>query len=134
MPTATVDGIETYYEIQGSGSPILMCAPGGFDAVIDKWRTASAWTGIDALEALAAEHTVIVYDRRECGRSGGRVERLGWSCYTKHGKALLDHLSIQRGSWVAAWVVPWLSLSEFTIPKQPAGFCCIGRWADIAGK
>ena len=48
MPTAIVDGIETYYETHGSGTPILMCAPGGFDATIEKWRVASAWTGIDA--------------------------------------------------------------------------------------
>jgi pimeloyl-ACP methyl ester carboxylesterase len=82
----------------GSGSPILMCAPGGFDATIDKWRVASAWTGIDALEALAAEHTVIVYDRRECGRSGGRVERLGWGHYTRQAKGLLDHLQIDAAT------------------------------------
>ena len=100
MPLATVDGIDTYYETDGSGSPILMCAPGGFDATIDKWRVASAWTGMDAIEALAAEHTVIVYDRRECGRSGGRLERLGWALYTSHGKALLDHLKIE-----SAWIM-----------------------------
>jgi len=100
MPTAIVDGIETYYEAHGSGTPILMCAPGGFDATIEKWRVASAWTGIDAIQALAAEHTVIVYDRRECGRSGGRVERLSWATFTGHGKALLDHLQID-----AAWIM-----------------------------
>jgi len=95
MPTAIIDGIETYYETYGSGSPILMFAPGGFDATIEKWRVASAWTGIDAIGALAAEHTVIVYDRRECGQSGGRVERLAWATYTRHGKSLLDHLKIE---------------------------------------
>jgi pimeloyl-ACP methyl ester carboxylesterase len=100
MPNASIDGIDTYYETQGSGSPILMCAPGGFDATIDKWRVASAWTGIDAIKALAAEHTVILYDRRECGQSGGRVERLSWATYTRHGKALLDHLNIQ-----SAWIM-----------------------------
>jgi pimeloyl-ACP methyl ester carboxylesterase len=100
MPNATVDGIDTYYETQGSGSPILMCAPGGFDATIEKWRVASAWTGIDAIKALAAEHTIIVYDRRECGQSGGRVERLSWASYTRQGKALLDHLNIQ-----SAWIM-----------------------------
>ena len=100
MPTATVDGIETYYETHGSGAPILMCAPGGFDATIDKWRTAGAWTGMDAIKALAAGHTVIVYDRRECGQSGGRVERLSWSSYTKHGKTLLDYLKID-----SAWIM-----------------------------
>jgi pimeloyl-ACP methyl ester carboxylesterase len=100
MPTATLDGIETYYETHGSGAPILMCAPGGFDATIEKWRSASAWTGTDAIKALAAEHQVIVYDRRECGRSGGRVERLDWSSYTKQGKALLEHLKVD-----AAWIM-----------------------------
>jgi pimeloyl-ACP methyl ester carboxylesterase len=100
MPVANVDGIDTYYETHGSGTPILMCAPGGFDATIEKWRVASAWTGIDAIQALAAEHTVILYDRRECGQSGGRVERLSWASFTKHGKALLDHLTID-----AAWIM-----------------------------
>lgn len=100
MPTATIDGIDTYYETHGSGSPILMCAPGGFDATVDKWRSASAWTGINAIEALAAEHTVILYDRRECGQSGGRVERLSWANYTRQAKALLDHLKID-----SAWIM-----------------------------
>ena len=100
MPVATLDGIETYYETHGSGSPILMCAPGGFDASIDKWRVASAWTGIDAIKALAAEHTVIVYDRRECGQSHGRVERLSWASYTRQGKTLLDYLKID-----SAWIM-----------------------------
>ncbi len=100
MPVAMLDGIETYYETYGSGSPVLMCAPGGFDASIDKWRVASAWTGIDAIKALAAQHTVIVYDRRECGQSHGRVERLSWASYTRQGKALLDHLKVD-----SAWIL-----------------------------
>ena len=94
MPTAILDGIETYYETYGSGTPILMCAPGGFDATIDKWRVASAWTGTDALKTLGAQHTLIAYDRRECGQSTGRIERLNWASYTRQGKALLDHLKI----------------------------------------
>ncbi len=100
MPSANVDGIDTYYEIHGSGTPILMCAPGGFDATIDKWRVASAWKGMDAISALAAEHAVILYDRRECGQSAGRVERLSWASFTRHGKALLDHLKLD-----AAWIM-----------------------------
>jgi pimeloyl-ACP methyl ester carboxylesterase len=100
MPMAMIDGIDTYYETHGSGMPILMCAPGGFDASIDKWRVASAWTGIDAIKALAAEHTDILYHRRECGQSGGRLERLSWASYTRHAKALLDHLKIS-----SAWIM-----------------------------
>jgi pimeloyl-ACP methyl ester carboxylesterase len=94
MPSAIVDGLEVFYETYGSGAPLLMFAPGGFDATIEKWRAASAWTGIDALAALAASFTVIAYDRRESGQSGGRVERLGWSSYTRQASALLTHLQI----------------------------------------
>lgn len=94
MVTAKIDGIEISYETFGSGSPLLMFAPGGFDATIEKWRAASAWTGIDALQKLASEHRVIVYDRRESGASGGRVERLNWTTYAREGKLLLEHLNI----------------------------------------
>ena len=74
--------------------PLLLCAPGGLDASIDKWRTGGAWRGLDAIGALSAKHKVIAYDRRESGRSGGRVERLSWSAYTEQAKALLDHLHV----------------------------------------
>ncbi len=96
MPVTIVDGIEVFYERRGSGAPILMFAPGGFDATIDKWLSASAWKGINALDALSTEHTLIVYDRRESGQSGGRVERLSWSSYTRQAKGLLEYLKVDR--------------------------------------
>jgi pimeloyl-ACP methyl ester carboxylesterase len=95
MSTATIDGLEVRYEVFGSGAPLLLLAPGGFDATIEKWRAASAWTGIDAMDALASRFQVIAYDRRESGQSGGRVERLSWHTYAKQGKALLDQLKIE---------------------------------------
>lgn len=95
MPTASIDGIDVYYETYGSGSPILMLAPGGFDATIEKWRVATAWTGLNALDKLSSQHRLIVYDRRESGKSGGRVERLSWSLYARQGMQLLDHLNVE---------------------------------------
>lgn len=94
MAVAMVDGLEVYYETRGSGAPLLMLAPGGFDASIDKWQTTNAWKGIDALEKLASEFQVIVYDRREAGRSGGKVEKLTWELYARQAKGLLDHLKV----------------------------------------
>ena len=94
MPVAKIEGIEILYETHGSGPPLLMFAPGGFDATIEKWRSASAWKQTDAMGLLSAEHTLIVYDRRESGKSGGRVERLSWSAYAREAKGLLDHLKI----------------------------------------
>ncbi len=95
MSTATIDGLEVRYELFGSGTPLLLLAPGGFDATIEKWRAASAWTGIDALDALATRFQVIAYDRRESGQSGGRVERLSWHTYAGQAKALLNQLKIE---------------------------------------
>ncbi|HEU4342614.1 MAG TPA: alpha/beta hydrolase [Candidatus Binatia bacterium] len=94
MPVTEIDGIEVNYETRGSGSPLLMFAPGGFDATMDKWLVASAWKEINALDRLSVEHTLIVYDRRESGQSGGRVERLSWSAYTREAKGLLDYLKV----------------------------------------
>ncbi len=102
MPAAIVDGVETYYETHGSGAPLLMFAPGGFDATIDKWREARSWKEINAIEVLAESHTLIVYDRRESGRSGGRVEKLGWAAYADQAQALLHYLKFDSAHVVGA--------------------------------
>lgn len=96
MPTANIDGITTRYEVAGSGPPVLMFAPGGFDAGLEKWTTLGVYARARLLEQLSARYTCIVFDRRECGESGGRVERVTWSHYAAQGKGLLDHLNIQR--------------------------------------
>ena len=72
MPTAAIDGIATKYEVIGSGPPILMYAPGGFDATADKWRTQGVYAKIKLLDHLPQHYTCVVFDRRECGASGGR--------------------------------------------------------------
>lgn len=94
MAVAMVDGLEVYYESRGSGAPLLMLAPGGFDATIEKWLATNAWKEINALEKLSSQFQMIIYDRREAGRSGGRVERLRWDLYARQAKGLLDHLKI----------------------------------------
>ena len=96
MPTATIDGLEVDYITRGSGPALLMLAPGGFDATMEKWRTAGVWKGMQPLDALAKDFQVIAYDRRESGNSGGRVERLSWALFAEQGKKLLDHLGIDR--------------------------------------
>jgi pimeloyl-ACP methyl ester carboxylesterase len=96
MPTAIIDDISTRYEVLGSGPPILMYAPGGFDATIDKWSGLGVYAKIKLLDHLPRQYTCILFDRRECGQSGGRVERLTWMRYASQGKGLLDHLGIER--------------------------------------
>ncbi len=96
MATAVVDGIVTRYEVLGSGPPLLMFSPGGFDATIEKWSTQSVYAKVKPLDHLSRHYTCIVFDRRECGQSGGRVEAIGWKHYVAQAKALLDHLGIER--------------------------------------
>ena len=92
MPFATIDGIATRYETIGSGPPLLMYAPGGFNATIEAWSTLGIYAKIKPLDHLSQKYTCIVFDRRECGQSGGRVEALTWGHYVAQGKGLLDHL------------------------------------------
>jgi pimeloyl-ACP methyl ester carboxylesterase len=96
VPLATIDGLRTRYEVVGSGPPLLMFSPGGFDATIEKWSTLGVYARVKPLEHLAKKYSCIVFDRRETGQSGGRVERVGWEHYVAQGVGLLDHLGIER--------------------------------------
>jgi len=96
MPVALIDGIETRYDVQGSGPPLLMLSPGGFDATLEKWSTLGVYAKTRMLQPLLQHHTCILFDRRETGASGGRVERITWDHYAAQGLALLDHLGIAR--------------------------------------
>ena len=96
MPSVVIDGIETYYETQGEGPAILMFAPGGFDARIEKWSDLGVYARIRLLDHLPKHYQCILFDRRENGRSGGRVERITWDHYVRQGIGLLDHLGIEK--------------------------------------
>ena len=96
MATAVIDGIETRYEVVGSGPPLLMYAPGGFDATVEKWSTQGIYARIKPLDHLSRQFSCILFDRRECGRSGGRIERVTWAHYVAQGRGLLDHLHIGK--------------------------------------
>jgi pimeloyl-ACP methyl ester carboxylesterase len=96
MATAVIDGIDTHYELIGSGPPLLMYSPGGFDATVEKWITQGIYAQIKFLEHLPKRYTCIAFDRREAGRSGGRVERVTWSHYVAQGNGLLHHLGIEK--------------------------------------
>jgi pimeloyl-ACP methyl ester carboxylesterase len=93
---ATIAGIDTRYDVIGSGPPILMYAPGGFDATIEKWGSLNVYGRIKLLDHLPRHYSCIVFDRRECGESGGRVEPVTWAHYVEQGKGLLDHLGIKE--------------------------------------
>lgn len=96
MATAVIDGITTRYEVVGSGPPLLMFSPGGFNATMSNWTELGIYNKTKPLDQLCEKYMCIMFDRREAGRSGGRVERITWADYVAQGKGLLDHLNIDR--------------------------------------
>ena len=79
-----------------SGPPLLMFAPGGFNATLDNWTSLGIYQRIRLLDVLPDHFTCIMFDRREAGESGGRVERVTWRDYVAQGRVLLDHLDVDR--------------------------------------
>lgn len=96
MPTVVVDGITTRYDVSGSGTPLLMYSPGGFDSRLENWTSLGVYRRTNILARLREHYTCITFDRRESGLSGGRVERVGWADYVTQGIGLLDHLGVAR--------------------------------------
>jgi pimeloyl-ACP methyl ester carboxylesterase len=96
VPFAVVDGINTRYEVVGSGPPLLMFSPGGFDATLEKWSSLGVYARARMMDHLPKHYSCIVFDRRETGQSGGRVERVTWRHYAAQGRGLLQHLEIER--------------------------------------
>jgi pimeloyl-ACP methyl ester carboxylesterase len=96
LADAVIAGIATHYEVRGSGPPLLMFSPGGFDATLGKWSTLGVYARIKVLDHLSQHHTCIAFDRRETGQSGGRLEPVTWAHYVEQGFGLLRHLDISR--------------------------------------
>lgn len=130
MPDATIDGIRTHYEIVGSGPPLLMFSPGGFSATADNWRSQGIYRRLHLLEHLATSYTCITFDKRESGRSSGRVERISWSDYAAQGMGLLDHLGITQAhlmggcvgcSIATTFAVAYPGVARSMVLYSPAG-------------
>jgi len=96
MATAVVDGIATRYEVVGSGPPLLAFSPGGFNATLDNWRSFGIYQRLNLVSHLAERYTCILFDRRESGGSGGRVESVTWDDWAAQGAGLLDALGFEE--------------------------------------
>ena len=130
MPTAVVGGIATHYEVTGDGPPLLMFSPGGFSATLSNWTSLRIYARLRLVDHLARSYTCILFDRRESGSSGGRVERITWQDYAAQGKGLLDHLGVGRAhlmggcvgcSAVAVFAASWPEAVASMVLYSPAG-------------
>ena len=127
MPFAEINGINIHYEVRGSGPPLLMMAPGGFDSTIEKWVTSGVWAGLKPLETLTSRYTCIAYDRREAGLSGGRVERVSWTTYAHEAKGLLDLLGIPQ-AFVLGGCMGCSSATAFGVTYPEATLGLLLHW------
>lgn len=96
MPTIEINGCRTRYETVGRGPALLMFSPGGFDSSLENWTSFGRYRNLGLIDALSPHYTCVVFDRRESGRSSGRLERLTWEKYVTQAVGLLDHLGIGR--------------------------------------
>ena len=96
MPFADIEGIRTHYQVAGEGPPLLLLAPLGDSASTPQRWLDRVWRGFRPAKRLARDFRLITYDRRESGKSAGRVEPLSWTLFARHANALLDHLGIEQ--------------------------------------
>jgi pimeloyl-ACP methyl ester carboxylesterase len=93
MPSINREGATIYYEVRGSGFPLLLLAPGGLNSSIDFWGRMP----LNPIEAFADEFQVIAMDQRNAGRSSGPLDTSDpWKMYAEDQLALLDHLGVDE--------------------------------------
>jgi proline iminopeptidase len=86
---ANVNGVDIYYETDGSGIPILLMhgGPGG-----DHWNF--HWPG--AIPPLADSYKLIYYDHRANGRSGGDPNTVTYENLSKDAESLRQFLGLGK--------------------------------------
>ena len=128
MPTFTRGATEIYYEVHGSGHPLLLFAPGGMRSTISLWERPP----YHAVHEFSGEFRVIAMDQRNAGASRAPVTAGdGWHSYTEDHLALLDELGVERCHLLGGCIGGAFALSlmarapervSAAILQQPIGF------------
>jgi pimeloyl-ACP methyl ester carboxylesterase len=88
---ARPDGARIYYEVRGTGFPLLLIAPGGVNSQISFWSR----TTVDAL-TFADEFMVIAMDQRNAEHSPAPLAAPTWDDHAGDLLAVLDAVGAQR--------------------------------------
>src|SRR5690242_19594543 len=99
MPVVHSHDVTLYYEASGAGYPLLLLAPGGWNAGIDMWATVSPFNPITA---FADTYRVLAVDQRTAGRSRAPLVAVGWDAFAADYLRLLDQLGIGRAHLLAS--------------------------------
>ena len=87
MAIANVNGVEIYYETQGSGEPVLLVPP--------SWWPCATWNVV-VVPILSRRYRTIIYDGRGTGRSGKPKDDYTVRQFAADGIELLKQLGITR--------------------------------------
>ncbi|MBB3459419.1 pimeloyl-ACP methyl ester carboxylesterase [Rhizobium sp. BK313] len=102
MPLLRLDDAQIYYEVSGSGYPVLLFAPGFLSSRIERWQINPSKPGVvqdwcDPVPVFSQHFKVIAFDVRNAGRSRGTIDAdYDWDSYTRDHIALLRHLGVER--------------------------------------
>ncbi|OAI42482.1 hypothetical protein AYO38_03110 [bacterium SCGC AG-212-C10] len=93
MPTiARPDGATIYYEVHGSGYPLLLIAPGGVNSQVEIWSRSA----FNPMKEFGDEFMVIGMDQRHAGRSPAPAVAWDYDQSVADQIAVLDALGLQR--------------------------------------
>lgn len=131
MSVVNLDGLTNRFEVIGVGEPVLMLAPGGFNATIESWSQLGIYKKLNLLSSLPVRYRCIAFDRRECGESGGRIERVTWSHYATQAVALLDHLGVEKAHIIGGCM--GCSVAATLATMYPDRVASIVLWWPVGG-
>ena len=127
MPKATVNGIETHYEVQGTGTPVLFIHGGWGGPASSLVPLENAVTS-----ALGDDVQLITYDRRCAGESQYVLDEFTVKDIAADARALLKHLDIDR-SVVIGHSMGGMVAQQYGLdyPDHVIGLCVAGTGADL---
>jgi pimeloyl-ACP methyl ester carboxylesterase len=107
MPTINVDGLEMGYELRGEGPVVMLVA--GTGAARGDWIP-------EAVDVLAERFTVLIYDHRGTGETGGTEGLYSTRQFAADALGLLAALDIGSahvmGHSMGGRVAQWMALDE----------------------
>lgn len=124
MPYATINGTELYYEMRGSGTPIVFIHPPLLTSANFKYQQAQ----------LSSDYRVITFDIRGHGRSRPSEAPITYRLIVEDMRQLLNHLHIDR-AFVAGYSTGGSIALEamLTDPALFAGGILISAMSESSG-
>ncbi len=120
------DGARIYYEVRGSGFPLLLFAPGGINSQVSFWSRSL----INALD-FADEFMVIAMDQRNAENSPAPLRAPTWEEHAADQRAVLEAVGVSRtllygGCIGVAYVLRFISEASQMVAagagQDPVGF------------